>query len=230
MTRAERYAQCKALRDEGLLLREIAERTGVAISTVGNVLADPTGEVARERKRRFERPCVDCGATVNPNGLRDRDVRCLPCHHALSRTLEHREASSTDRAGKVHYTDAAIFAALRAAAVDGKLTVTLYEARRDAGPSVPAIIRRFGKWNTAVAKAGLRTSCRDHKRRSDRWDDDVLLGCVRECADDLGSPFPTHDDYSAWAKEHGAPSGTTLRNHFGTWLTVMGLVRERAAA
>jgi transcriptional regulator with XRE-family HTH domain len=229
VNRAERYAQCKALRDQGLLLRQIAERTGLAISTVSDVLQDPSGETARERKRRFERPCVDCGATVNPNGLRDRDVRCLPCEHAFRRTLEHREASSARRAGPWRYTDEEILAAVRAAAVDGRVTVTLYNAHGE-GPSVPAIIRRFGKWNTAVAKAGLRTSCRDHKQRSDRWDDDVLLGCVRECADDLGTPFPTHDEYSEWAREQGAPSVTTLRNHFGTWLTVMGLVRERAAA
>jgi transposase len=50
--RASSYDKVRALRDEGLLHREIAERLDLSISTVQDLLSDPTGEKRRERRRR----------------------------------------------------------------------------------------------------------------------------------------------------------------------------------
>lgn len=89
MTRAERYEQLKALRDKGMLLREIAAETGVAISTVHDVLSDPTGDAARERKRRaYSFRCEGCGVECKPNGRKELEARsglCATCFGAQTR-------------------------------------------------------------------------------------------------------------------------------------------------
>lgn len=80
MTRAERYAQCKALRDQGLLLREIGERLGIATSTVFDVLSDPTGEKVRARKDSYRGVCDTCGRPTDGSaGASKAPKRCLDC-------------------------------------------------------------------------------------------------------------------------------------------------------
>lgn len=69
MRRAKRYEQASALREAGLLLREIAAEMDISVSYVSDLLVDPAGGKARQRKRRYARPCRRCGATINPNGL-----------------------------------------------------------------------------------------------------------------------------------------------------------------
>lgn len=79
MTRAERYAQAKALRDQGLCFREIGERLGISLSYAQDLIADPDGSAARERKLKQYGVCPDCGGPVSyrTGGVAER---CRACH------------------------------------------------------------------------------------------------------------------------------------------------------
>lgn len=80
MTRAERYAQFKPLRDQGLTYREIGERCGVHLKTVFDVLNDPTGEKVRARKAKVPGgTCIDCGGPTCPNSGSAPRPRCRQC-------------------------------------------------------------------------------------------------------------------------------------------------------
>lgn len=66
MTERERHvAEAARLRAEGLLVREIAERMGVARSTADAWLNDPDGSKLRARKDTYRGRCEDCGAPTD---------------------------------------------------------------------------------------------------------------------------------------------------------------------
>jgi len=78
--RARRIAWARALRGEGLLLREIAAALGAAVTTVSSWLDDPGGLKLAERKRGYRGSCVDCGAATSGAGGRARaSRRCRSC-------------------------------------------------------------------------------------------------------------------------------------------------------
>lgn len=80
MTRAEKTAQAQALRDEGLLLREIGERMGYSLKMVQEWLSDPNREKVAARRARYSRPCADCGKpTDGSGGYADQRTRCRSC-------------------------------------------------------------------------------------------------------------------------------------------------------
>ena len=54
----ERVAEARRLREQGFLLREIAERLDVSAKTVDTWLQDPTGAKLRARKDSYAQPCV----------------------------------------------------------------------------------------------------------------------------------------------------------------------------
>jgi DNA-binding CsgD family transcriptional regulator len=89
----ERTAEALRLREEGLLIREIAERMGVAVSTAGQYLADPDGAKLRARKDSYRGECEDCGRlTDGSNGFQAprwcRD--CVGVHkEAADRRAQH---------------------------------------------------------------------------------------------------------------------------------------------
>lgn len=68
-----------ALRSEGLLMRQIAERMGVAVSTVDSWLNDPDGSRLRARKDSYRGTCEVCGARTDGSAGRRAPTRCA--HH-----------------------------------------------------------------------------------------------------------------------------------------------------
>lgn len=68
------------LRDQGLLIREIADRLGLACSTVWSLLNDPDGLKERARRARYGGTCEVCGGqTDGSNGAAKAPKRCLKC-------------------------------------------------------------------------------------------------------------------------------------------------------
>lgn len=115
--------------------------------------------------------------------------------------------------------------AAAAAALGEPLTAAAYDAwQRDQDAASPALlIRRFGSWNEACARAGVATN--KTRSTSRRWSDEDVVAIV---AAYLGSPGATGSfaDYSEWAKARDdAPSGATLRQRF-PWAEV----KKRATA
>jgi hypothetical protein len=68
------------LRGEGLTYREIAERMGLAESTVSELVSDPDGSKVRERKARYGGTCEVCGGPTDGSyGLAKAPKRCAKC-------------------------------------------------------------------------------------------------------------------------------------------------------
>lgn len=212
------------MRDEGLLLREIAERLGLAVSSVHDVLVDPSGEKARARKRKRHGVCVGCGAhTFNSGSVaRAMPKRCRSCAEAWAGSPEARLANSAAHRGALVWSDGAIFAALRSVAVGGRVTTNAYaagyaRAPRGAMPSLPLVTGRFGTWSAACRAAGLESAF-SYGPRIDRWTVASCWEALAACAFDLGRA-PTVRAYEAWASgREDAPSSTTLRARLGNWV------------
>lgn len=87
----------RELRGGGLLLREIAERMGVAVSTVGSWLTDPDGSRLRARKDGYRGVCEVCGApTTGGNGY----LAPRMCHrcNAIAAGERNKEQAAPQRA------------------------------------------------------------------------------------------------------------------------------------
>lgn len=81
--RAEKAAVALRMRAEGKLIREIAAELGVSMSYASGLCVDPTGDLDRERKRRYSGTCIDCGrATCGNDGRALAPERCQPCRTA----------------------------------------------------------------------------------------------------------------------------------------------------
>lgn len=183
MNRAEKIAQSHALRAKGLLLREIAERLDISVSTaytyanrnvppfaaqecIGCGSELPESWHGRGRKwcsetcrknTLYSRPCVDCGKRVSAYG---RTKRCSKCQHAKERS-------------EAVWTCAAIVAAIQAWANrhDGvpptatdwnpAHAISLGHPEKaekfyeGAWPASSMVLRKFGSWNTAIGTAGF---------------------------------------------------------------------------
>jgi hypothetical protein len=159
MTREERVVPVRALREEGHTWREIGEMLGISPKYAHGLYSDPTGEKARERKRRYECPCVDCGKTINPNGLGRETVRCRTCHGAHERALTRRWISDSV-ADWVRLFGAPPSAGdwnlayLRARDMDWK--VRRVERTGRPWPSVTTVQNHFGSWNKMLLELGHR--------------------------------------------------------------------------
>lgn len=121
------------------------------------------------------------------------------------------------------YSDEQLIAALRQVAqtVGEPMSRERYEAvqQREAQelPMWLTITKRFGSWNEACARAGLRVNAQ-HTGRPPTWDRDSVAVAVATFLADPAASGSSYDAYSAWAKgQHDAPSGPTVRNVFGTW-------------
>ncbi len=80
----EVLAEARRLRDQGMLLRGIAERFGVSVKTVHAWLTDPDGSALRARKDSYAGVCVECGGWVSGHaGRNGRSLRCTTCGSCL---------------------------------------------------------------------------------------------------------------------------------------------------
>ena len=86
ITRAERHAQILAARSEGLTDKHIALRLGISYSLVREILSDPDGSRARERKRGYAGTCAQCGGPTDGSNGRDKAPSlCRYCVRGLPR-------------------------------------------------------------------------------------------------------------------------------------------------
>lgn len=210
--RAERAEEAAALRAQGLLYREIAERMGVSLSLVQDLVTDPAGDKVRLRKLKRSRPCLDCGTLVTKAGSEPPE-RCRPCRTKFEKTTEYRLTKRQSRATR--WSDAQIFAFLRRFPTTPAYLEAYSKAQKGWMPSRPIIIKRFGSWNGALTAAGLELN-----QRGTRWGitrDGARLA-VQDCQEALQLQRPpTYGEYEAWARSTGAPSACHVRKIWGTW-------------
>lgn len=90
-TRREEFARLAAnLRAAGCLQREIAEALGISRGYACELLRDPTGALAWQRKQSYGGTCVGCGRrTDGSNGRKKASKRCAKCAREHQTTTEH---------------------------------------------------------------------------------------------------------------------------------------------
>jgi hypothetical protein len=140
--REGRVAQARVLRDQGLLLREVAAEMSVAVTTVHGWLSDPDGAKLKARKASYSVRCRDCGGPAYGVGYYPA-TRCAVCERRRS----HAQRHWTRRRVKV--------ALVRWASELGRSPTA--EETQMAGTRVPysAIQREFGTFNAALSAAKL---------------------------------------------------------------------------
>ncbi len=97
-TRSERLAQIQTLKALGLTDQQVAADLGMSYGGVRNILNDPDGSKQRERRKRYQGTCSECGApTHGSNGYKGQARRCQTCanktvvdHGSYSMYTRHR--------------------------------------------------------------------------------------------------------------------------------------------
>lgn len=180
MTRAARVAEMQALRAEGLKLREIAARLGVATGTVGNYLGDPDGSRDRARKASYRGTCEQCGASTDGSNGREKAPKlchnCAPAQTGARRKVWTREAliavlrSFAEEFGRAPAM--ADFNSYMTRYVHGnEQRAVLFDERHASGewPWASTFISEFGTWREACIAAGLTPNQPGHwPNRRDR--------------------------------------------------------------
>lgn len=168
MTRGEKVREAQRLRAQGLRLREIAERMGVAPTTAAAWLADPDLAKQRARRERYRGVCLHCGGPTDGSNGYDAPTICRECFT---------------------WSEEAILDAIRkwAQAHDGM--PPRFADWKHAAPGHPAaygVVRRFG-WNEMLVRAGFRPR-QDKRPETQTWIEEQLRAGVptREIAATLG--------------------------------------------
>jgi hypothetical protein len=214
VTRAERVEQITALRAEGLTAREIGEILGITKSAVRNIICDPDGSKQRERRKRYQGVCINCGApTDGANGYAKAPERCQACWSLYQSTL------------KVWTRETVLDAILRFAAKFGRpptATEWLHVDRENNYPSCQSVYRSdsrstspFASWAEAIEAAGFPRPRQGQGPNEQWWDrDSIIVACRRWVA--ARGDIPTyHGDWQA--ARPGYPSATSVLYYFGTW-------------
>lgn len=206
MTREQKVARARELREGGALLREIADTMGVAKQTVHAWLADPDLSKQRVRRARYSRPCADCGKpTDGSGGYADPRARCSACAHV------HKHETR-------RWTPERIVEAIQAFHTAHGRPPTAVE--RLAGripdfPSVGTVQDEFGSWNEGICAAGLEPLPSGHKLSDyDSTTRDRALALYR-------SGLSTH--------QVGARLGVS-GSAVGAWARRAGITRPRSEA
>lgn len=121
MTREERIAQIRPLREQGLTYREIAEQLGISVTYARRILNpcyDTAQTMSREAKRRRTGQCVDCGATTRYGGqakTRTVSTRCVPCAQARIRAARRalRGTGPTQQKALIYLSQPRTYSELR---------------------------------------------------------------------------------------------------------------------
>lgn len=218
--RVENVKRAQALRAEGLLLREIAERMGLAVQTVGAYLVDPDQSKERERKLRNARLCLGgCGRTVNTDGrATDPGLRCKVCN------AEHQKAMSrvfigdslkewVERFGSCPSAEDWNPAQARSRGCLWK--VDRYAATGRPWPSPSLVMNLYGSWNAGLAAFGYPTVAQgQYRSERQNWTRESILAAIGEWFDANGR-MPTSQGWRNAGPGH--PCYGTVVNTFGSW-------------
>jgi hypothetical protein len=163
-------AEVARYRKMGLTHREIAKLLGISRSYTSDLDVDPLGEKGAARKKRYGRPCPDCGDPMTgcngPAGPHpERCERCerIRIHEDRYWTQERIvEALREFRRliGKPPTSTDALHRGNNVISIEERVSPErVKELRRAAGlvrlPCMSAIYREFGSWDAAMRAAGL---------------------------------------------------------------------------
>lgn len=251
-TAREHRKEILALWRDGIAIRTIAERHGVAQGVISALLEEEgvrsnrPHHKAEERTRRraalLEWVRANPGATVaeaaEANGL----TYPLAANY-LRGTEEHRSIVNARALGvrvkpglgrQRVYTDEQmlehllrVWNSLSEQTRATGLGPALYRALAGEGsPSSALYDRRFGSWRAACEAAGIQAAPSNRSHYT-RVENQALLEAV---AAYLRTGDSTYRGYMEWAQRTGNPSGSTIRNRLGRWPDVLQQTLARNAA
>lgn len=161
--RRQRLAREAAeLRGAGLLEREIAEALGVSRSYANELLRDPDGSRAKQRKRRYDSTCVDCGAPTSGCEGRRAEPRCQQC--ATWRSAAGRRKWPAELLiARMHeweriYGEAPAMPdwnPVKAREMNDEARAQRWEDAAGHWPWFTIVVQRFGSWNEGLLAAGF---------------------------------------------------------------------------
>lgn len=214
---AENIKRIQELRAEGLLQREVADRLGLARSTVSQALIDPTGEQERERRKRYQRRCA-CGALMT--GSEGLDSPRAPKHcRDCAPDAQRRWTKEAIIAAVRHFAElrgrpptASDWNPSHARALGFHDRADLFE-RYENWPHVFVVQYTFGSWNAGIRAAGFEPLRRGAHLND--WTRDEILAAIRRWYSLHGEPPRCNDwkleAYSEW------PNTKCVTYLFGTW-------------
>lgn len=161
----ERVAAAQRMREDGLLLREIAGRFGISVKTAHDWINDPDGRKLRARHESYSGECEVCGGpTTGCNGIDKAPTACMVCRTWTPEGMKAWVLDFFDEHG--------------------------YPPRVKDSPwngSNNAVGRIFGKWNTLLLECGLPLAC-DRRPETQRMVEERITrgDRVEDIAHDMG--------------------------------------------
>lgn len=158
-SRREQAAQIETLAEQGIATSEIADRLGLARSTVNKYRRDPAGERERERREGYRGECRSCGRPTSGDGPGRGLEWCPECAPAQRRRWSDEEMLEAIRAwtGLTGHPPT-VYDWSPAHAPAGHRGAARYRAERGHWPSASSVTRRFGTLARAVDQADLASA------------------------------------------------------------------------
>lgn len=212
-SRPERAREIARLRErEGLSFAEIAERLGLASSTVRAYYRDPEGARDRRNRERYRGTCETCGRPTSGGYGYDAPRHCPACARAHARVWSPDGIVQAIR-DWCELTGAAPTVPdwSPAHAGEGHAGAARFHAEPGRWPSAATVRAHFGSFSAALAAAGVEPARRGARTR---WTRERIVEAFRAWGRAHGGP-PTHEDWQSSSEEH--PARSTVYRVMGSW-------------
>jgi DNA-binding transcriptional ArsR family regulator len=208
--------------DAGTSISALATKHGLRREAVATVLAqNGHGHSSPERERVLAYVREHQGLSVDDLALQ-LDISKSSISRYLRGTSEHRLVVSRKQTDLSKFSDATMYAALRAAytelgedRVKGLSRVRYNKLKADGQPAASTFIRRYGSWSEACRRAGVTAAKPRRPSYEQEWTNEAIIEAVAEFVAETGTT--TYHAYAAWAREHGRPSGPLLITRLRSW-------------
>jgi Homing endonuclease associated repeat len=225
LSRDERVEQIERLEAQGLAPREIAQRLGLAVSTIRAYRADPEGERLRRRREDYRGSCRGCGArTSGGRGRASAPDWCARCSRERLRVWSEEQIVAAIGAwSELTGAPPTVGDWSPAHAPAGHLGSARYLEDPGRWPSAALVRQRFGSFRAAVAAAGFRPMALGPRPR---WTRERIAAAVAEWQQRSGRP-PTTGDWRHAGERH--PSASTVYRVLGSWRRALEATGRRDA-